>query len=434
LQVAQVSDPVSPVTGDDNDERVRRQTRRFFGALAFAGVMLGIVLVLVDPYTIGPLLERFRNEHRPPVNEHFVVLRIDDAQTVKTEQPTQLPWLNESNGKPSSDNVAASRFNTLGNNTASIAFTEPGLNSPNMSAQMELIGLPKTSRPGGSLVTWAGTDYLMENHWSVRGTNSSDIEVFAGALAGKTKPAQGVVAVKQLEGLMTDASLGPTEIIDTLWSPIRTGSLRIMSLNGHLLRLSSDDGTEFVFDLQARQWAGFLPHELSLKTITKGQTGRTTLLPLEPTKLRPATRGMILDYGTVDVQGIQAHILNQWYDIGRRQYVFQPEYGGIASGVRGDIPKPTERQATMDYVRAYAGHSLSNSSQGLLVVEEYSGQSIDPKVSFYSTPRKAGPVRIKEVAGSVITLEPGQSTGGLQSYFDLSSRRWVDSAPPSTTP
>jgi hypothetical protein len=101
--------------------------------------------------------------------------------------------------------------------------------------------------------------YLIQNGWQQL-VDDHLVQAFAGALAGD--PSQGVVVVVtrawDLQTMQPD--LVDEEVsVETFPSPLRLGSLRVVSAQGSVLGLVSDQGIVLAFDVTARRFVPTKP-------------------------------------------------------------------------------------------------------------------------------------------------------------------------------
>ena len=235
------------------------------------------------------------------------------------------------------------------------------------------------------------------------------IDVYAGSKLASENPHQGILKI--IDGPRCIDSFPSSEYYLT---PLASGAVRIVSAANRRLTLVSMGGDEFVFDVPSRQWIGLR----TARAASASNNGAGfALLPLQPDKLHHATRGMIVEYGTTGEPFQDATFLNQWYQLSP---MYSEESAPFRWPPQGDVKQAAPGRD--GNIRLYAGSTQSNYEQGLLVVADYSGGP-DAKVERYLSPRKAGPLSIKDVSGELVTLS---AQGGERLYFDLLWRQWTD--------
>lgn len=113
-----------------------------------------------------------------------------------------------------------------------------------------------------SLPSGWGGKYHITNLWTgTLGTTGQKVTVYAGSKADETGASdakswgpveQGVVIVDSRAGGPTTGKGKPD---GAYLSPTRTGMLTIVSANGSCLRLQSQSGTNYAFDVATQTWA-----------------------------------------------------------------------------------------------------------------------------------------------------------------------------------
>ena len=206
-------------------------------------------------------------------------------------------------------------------------------------------------------------------------------------------------------------------------TPARAGLIRIVEVLGSRLTIRGEDGTLFYFDVATRQWV-----DPPSTTTIPAQTPTLTRAEMDATKVARYDQQR-QEWGAMATSIAQG-----------TPFVYTPipipttpprppHVLGLYSGCADPDPYYTYRSCwaglgNNEYLFVSSGAIKSDPPQGMVRVytTTLDQETRGPELT-YTTPRKAGLVRIINAVGQRLTL---RTDIGTRFYFDVATRQWVN--------